>query len=109
MAPGLPASHRIHPYPLRSSNMRRPSIPFLPATKRNRRVHCVTPSPLRTPRIVAPDAGFELPAPLQGSTARWVLPSPGGLASTFGDLPSLREFASIVLGRNRLPVSYQAA
>ena len=89
--------------------MRRPSIPFLPANKPNRRVHCVTPSAVRTARIVATDDGFELHATLQGSTDRWVLTSPGGLASTFGDLPGLREFASIVLGRDRVPVSYQAA
>src|SRR6218665_1684504 len=109
MARGLPASHRINPYPLRSSNMRRPSIPFLPATNRNRRVHCVTPSAARRTRIVATDDGLDVLATLQGSPDRWVLASPGGLASTFGALPSLREFASIVLGRNRLPVSYQAA
>ena len=54
-------------------------------------------------------SAFELHATLQGSTDRWVLTSPGGLASTFGDLPGLREFASIVLGRDRVPVSYQAA
>ena len=89
--------------------MRRPSIPFLPATKRNRRVHCVTPSAVRTARIVATDDGFELHATLSGSTDRWVLTSTGGIASTFGDLPGLREFASIVLGRDRVPVSYQAA
>ncbi len=89
--------------------MRRPSIPFLPANKPNRRVHCVTPSAIRTARIVATGDGFELHATLAGSTDRWVLTSPGGIASTFGNLPDLREFASIVLGRDRVPVSYQAA
>ena len=53
--------------------------------------------------------GYELHATLAGSTDRWVLTSPGGIASTFGDLPGLREFASVVLGRDRVPVSYQAA
>ena len=89
--------------------MCRPSIPFLPATKPNRRVRCVTPSAVRTARIVVTGDGFELHATLQGSTDRWVLTSPGGIASTFGDLPGLRQFASVVLGRDRVPVSYQAA
>ena len=50
--------------------MRRPSIPFLPANKPNRRVHCVTPSAIRTARIVATGDGFELHATLAGSTDR---------------------------------------
>ena len=69
--------------------MRRPSITFLRATQLNSRVRRVTPAAVRTDR--------------------WVLTSPGGIASTFGDLPGLREFASVVLGRDRVPLSYQAA
>ena len=89
--------------------MRRPSITFLRATQLNSRVRRVTPAAVRTARIVATNDGYELHATLAGSTDRWVLTSPGGIASTFGDLPGLREFASIVLGRDRVPVSYQAA
>ncbi|KLA79407.1 hypothetical protein, partial [Xanthomonas euvesicatoria] len=62
--------------------MRRPSITFLRATQLNSRVRRVTPSAVRTARIVATDDGFELHATLAGSTDRWVLTSPGGIAST---------------------------
>ena len=89
--------------------MRRPSITFLRATQLNSRVRRVTPAAVRTPRIVPTDDGYERHATLSGSTDRWVLTSPGGLASTFGDLPGLRQFVSVVLGRDRVPVSYQAA
>ena len=89
--------------------MRRPSITFLRATQLNSRVRRVTPAAVRTARIVATNDGYELHATLAGSTDRWVLTSPGGIAITFGDLPGLREFASVVLGRDRVPLSYQAA
>lgn len=87
--------------------MRRPSITFLRATALNSRVRRVTPSAVQTARIVATDDGYELHATLQGSTERWVLTSPGGLVSTFGDLSGLRRFAAVVLGCDRVPISYQ--
>mgnify|MGYP000662163483 CR=1 FL=1 len=50
--------------------MRRPSITFLRATQLNGRVRRVTPSAVRTARIVATDDGFELHATLAGKIGR---------------------------------------
>lgn len=65
----------------------------------------VTPSAIRSARIVRATDGFQLLAVLPGSPLEWTLTSPGGIADTFSDLPGLQTFARVVLADKPLDLA----
>lgn len=89
--------------------MSKHSITFLRSDQAATKLRRVAPTDIKTARIVFVGDGYQLHARLNGSTDHWVMTSPGGIANTFGDLPGLRKFVSVVLGRPRTPIAYQAA
>lgn len=67
-----------------------------PAKTRTRHV---SPRRISTARIVCVDGGYQLQARIKGSSARWLLSSPGGVADSTTDLPLLCRYAAEVLHR----------
>lgn len=55
-------------------------------------------------QVVAVAGGYQLQAKLRGSSDRWVLTTPGGVADTASDASLLRQFAAIVLGRQPISI-----